>query len=159
MDRILKMLVSNARLTAKEIADRIGGKPAEIREKIRKYEENGLIHGYTAVLDDKAYGKEQVRAIIEVKITPTRDGGFDSVAKRIAKFPEVEELCLVSGSYDLLLAVRGNSLTEVAGFVASKLATIDGVISCSTGFQLKKYKSAGRIMEDDENYERLKICP
>ena len=84
--------------------------------------------------------------------------GFDQVARRIAKFPEVTDLCLVSGSCDLLLTVKGKNLQEVAHFVAAKLATIDGVMSTSTAFMLRKYKESGRIMEDDEEYERLKIC-
>jgi DNA-binding Lrp family transcriptional regulator len=96
--------------------------------------------------------------LIEVKVTPSRDGGFDRVARRIAKFPEVTDLCLLSGSYDLQLTVEGDSLQQVANFVAAKLATIDGVISTSTGFQLKKYKESGIIMQSDEEYERLKVC-
>ena len=92
-------------------------------------------------------------------MTPNRDGGFDQVAQRIARYPEVSDLCLISGSFDLLITINGKSLNEVANFVASKLATIDGVQSTSTGFMLKKYKESGRIMEDFEDYERLKVTP
>jgi len=81
------------------------------------------------------------------------------VARRIAKYPEVTDVMLVSGSFDLLLTVQGSSLNEVANFVAAKLATIDGVLSTSTGFMLRKYKESGRIMEDTDEYERLKVCP
>ena len=123
-----------------------------------------VVFGYAPVrvdcrLYDEAPGSEtRVKALIEVKVTPNRDGGFDRVARRIAKFPEVTDLCLLSGSYDLLLTVEGNSLQQVANFVSAKLATIDGVISTSTGFQLKRYKESGIIMQSDEEYERLKIC-
>ena len=100
-----------------------------------------------------------MEAVIEVKIAPRREGGFDTPAKRIARFPEVTDLSLVSGSCDLLVMVKGNSLHEVAAFVAEKLATTDGVISTATTFQLKKYKVSGRLLEDSETAERLIVCP
>ena len=122
-------------------------------------EKDGVIRGYAAIVTDQAPGSEtRVKALIEVKVTPSRDGGFDRVARRIAKFPEVTDLFLLSGNYDLLLTVEGNSLQQVASFVSDKLATIDGVISTATAFQLKKYKESGMIMQSDEEYERLKIC-
>ena len=108
---------------------------------------------------DDSVDDGKVKAVIEVKVSPNRDGGFDQVAKRIAKYPEVTDLFLVSGSFDLLITINGKSLKEVANFVASKLATIDGVLSTSTGFMLKKYKESGKIMEDFEDYERLKVTP
>ena len=159
MDKILQKLSENARISTADLAKIANLSPAEVEEKIAEYEKAGVIHGYTAILDDSAYGDGEVRALIEVRITPRREGGFDEVARRIAKFPEVWDLFLVSGSYDLLLTVRGNSLQEVAKFVAAKLATIDGVISTSTSFQLKKYKELGRMREDDEDHERLQVCP
>ena len=100
-----------------------------------------------------------MRALIEVKVTPQRDGGFDKIAKRLAKFAEVTDLYLVSGNYDLRVEVKGKTLQEVANFVAAKLSTIDGVLSTSTLFLLKKYKESGRIIDNDEEYNRLKICP
>ena len=122
-------------------------------------ESAGVIRGYAAIVTDEAPGSEsRVKALIEVKVTPSRDGGFDRVARRIAKFPEVTDLCLLSGGYDLQLTVEGNSLQQVANFVSGKLATIEGVISTTTAFQLKKYKESGMIMQSDEEYERLKIC-
>ena len=155
--KILALLKENARLELPEIARRVGIAPGEAAEPIAKLEENGTIRGYTAILNESDGGSE-VKALIEVKAAPRREGGFDQVARRIAKFPEVTDLCLVSGSCDLLLTVRGKNLQEVAHFVAAKLATIDGVISTSTAFMLRKYKESGRVMEDDEEYERLKIC-
>ena len=122
-------------------------------------ENSGVICGYTVICNDQALPeRNQVKALIEVKVTPRRDGGFDRIAQKIAKFPEVTDLYLLSGGYDLLLTVQGDSLQQVANFVAEKLATIDGVISTSTGFMLRKYKESGRIMQSEEEYERLKIC-
>ena len=151
VEKLLGLLKENARLELPEIARRVGITPEEAAKLIAELEENGTIRGYTAILNEGDGGSE-------VKAPPRREGGFDQVARRIAKFPEVTDLCLVSGSCDLLLTVRGKNLQEVAHFVAAKLATIDGVISTSTAFMLRKYKESGRVMEDDEEYERLKIC-
>lgn len=159
MDIILKKLSENARFSTADLAALLNMSETEVTDKINEYEKSGIIRGYTAILDDKACGEDQVRALIEVRITPRRDGGFDQVARRIARFDEVCDLFLVSGNYDLFLVVRGRTLHEVANFVAAKLATIDGVISTSTSFQLKKYKESGIVMGDEEEYERLKVCP
>lgn len=156
-EHILNLLRENARISVGEIALRLNTNAEEVSKIIAELETQNIICGYTAILNESASNK--VTALIEVKITPQRDGGFDTVAKRIAKFDEVKELYLVSGAYDLLLEVEGESLQQVAMFVSGKLSTIDGVLSCSTGFQLKKYKQSGRIIENEESYERLKICP
>ena len=158
VEKILALLKENARLELPEIARRAGISPEKAAELIADLESNGTIRGYTAILNEGDGGSE-VKALIEVKAAPRREGGFDQVARRIAKYPEVTDLMLVSGSFDLLLTVQGGSLNEVANFVAAKLATIDGVLSTSTGFMLRKYKESGRIMEDTDEYERLKICP
>ncbi|MBR7105240.1 MAG: Lrp/AsnC family transcriptional regulator [Lentisphaeria bacterium] len=157
--KILSLLKENARIGLDVISRRTGLDEAAAAAEIKKLEESGIIRGYTAILNENADNSPRVKAVIEVKVTPKREGGFDQVARRIANYPEVTDLMLVSGSFDLLLTVQGNSLNEVANFVAAKLATIDGVISTSTGFMLKKYKESGRIMEDNDEYERLKICP
>lgn len=158
-ERILNLLRENARIAAADIALRLGTTESEVSQIIKELEKDGIIRGYTVILNDAALKNVQrVKALIEVKVTPRRDGGFDRVAQRIAKFPEVTELSLLSGSYDLLLTVEGDTLQQVANFVAEKLATIDGVISTSTGFMLRKYKEAGHIMQSDEDYERLKVC-
>ena len=156
-EHILNLLCENARISVEEIALRLNSTPDEVSKIIAELEAKNIICGYTAILNEVTSNK--VTALIEVKITPQRDGGFDTVAKRIAKFDEVKELYLVSGAYDLLLEVEGESLQQVAMFVSGKLSTIEGVLSCSTGFQLKKYKQSGRIIENEESYERLKICP
>ena len=146
-------------MSAAEIASRLGVAEAAVTAAVTEMEKSGLIRGYTAIIADEAPGaNERVKALIEVKVTPSRDGGFDRVARRIAKFPEVTDVCLISGGCDLLLTVEGDTLQQVANFVAAKLATMEGVISTATGFQLKKYKESGIIMQSDEEYERLKVC-
>ncbi|MBR1951537.1 MAG: Lrp/AsnC family transcriptional regulator [Lentisphaeria bacterium] len=157
--KILSLLKENARIGLDVISRRTGLDEAAAAAEIKKLEESGIIRGYTAILNENADNSPRVKAVIEVKVTPKREGGFDQVARRIANYPEVTDLMLISGSFDLLLTVQGSSLNEVANFVAAKLATIDGVISTSTGFMLKKYKESGRVMEDNDEYERLKICP
>ena len=156
--KIIELLRENARLSAAELAERCGATEAEVASAIKSLEKQGIICGYTAILNDRALDETRVRALIEVKVTPKREGGFDEVARRIAKYPEVVDVMLISGGFDLLLTVEGTSLAKVANFVSEKLATIDGVLSTSTGFILKKYKESGRVMRDDEEYERLKIC-
>jgi len=158
-NKIIELLRENARLSCAELAERCNCTEAEAEKAVKSLEKQGIIRGYTAILDESAIGgEERVKALIEVKVTPRREGGFDAVARRIAKYPEVTDVMLISGGYDLLLTVEGSSLAKVANFVSEKLATIDGVISTSTGFILKKYKESGRVMRNDEEYERLKIC-
>jgi len=157
--RVLRMLKENARVSCAEMADRLNVSEETVREKIAELEKNQVIQGYTAVVNDELAEDSKVRALIEVRVTPRRDGGFDEVAKRIARFDEVIRLYLVSGAYDLLLEVEGDSLQEVASFVSAKLSTIDGVLSTATSFQLKKYKESGKLMLEEEEYERLKVCP
>ena len=157
-EKLLSLLRENARYTADELAERSGLSAAEVTAEVAELERQGVLRGYTAILNENALADRPVKALIEVRVAPRRDGGFDQVARRIAKFPEVSDVALISGGFDLLLTVQGRTLQEVAGFVASKLATIDGVMSTSTGFILRKYKESGRIMESDEDYERLKIC-
>lgn len=156
---ILELLMTNARTPSEVIAAQLGAEPAEVEAIIADLEAREIIKGYQPIVNEDLMDNHQVRALIEVKVTPQREGGFDTVAKRIAKFTEVKNLFLVSGSYDLLLEVYGNSLNEIAMFVASKLSTIEGVLSTSTAFTLKKYKESGRIMEDDEEFKRLQVCP
>ncbi|MBO7329215.1 MAG: Lrp/AsnC family transcriptional regulator [Lentisphaeria bacterium] len=158
-EKIISLLRNNARMSMDDIAAELAVESSVIADAVKEMEKSGVIRGYTAIVADDAPGSEsRVKALIEVKVTPSRDGGFDRVARRIAKFPEVTDLSLLSGSYDLLLTVEGASLQQVANFVSGKLATIDGVISTATSFQLKKYKESGMIMQSDEEYERLKIC-
>jgi len=156
---ILNLLNEDARMSLNDLALRTGATPEQVKKAIAALENEGVIRGYKVILNEKDLGVSKVRALIEVKVTPRREGGFDQVAQRIARYPEVTDLYLISGGFDLLLMVEGDSLQDVASFVSAKLSTIDGVISTSTGFMLKKYKESGRIMQNDEEYERLKVCP
>src|SRR2546426_10849900 len=127
---------------------------AEVLAKIEKYEASRVILGYRAILDEEKLGVETVRAVIEVKITPERGGGFDRLAERIAKYSEVHSCYLVSGGYDLLVVVEGKTLREAATFVSEKLATIQGGLSTATHFMLKPYKEQGGLMAPVPNEER-----
>jgi DNA-binding Lrp family transcriptional regulator len=118
-----------------------------------------VILGYRTVLNEEKLGVERVRAVIEVKITPERGGGFDRLAERIAKYKEVNSCYLISGAYDLLVVLEGSSLREVATFVSEKLATIQGVLSTATHFMLKPYKEQGVLMSHEHNEERLAVSP
>lgn len=154
-EAILALLKRDARIPVQEIADRLVLQPQEISQAIEEMERQGTILGYTTLLGNEE--ERQTRAIIEVQIQPERDSGFDAIAQRICKFEEVVSAYLVSGRYDLHLEVVGNSLQEVAHFVASKLSTQPGVKSCATLFLLKKYKEAGIKFQKEEGYERLQV--
>ena len=145
----------DARISVEELAARLAVAPSKIEKAIEELESDGTIVGYAAIVGDDQV--KSTRAIIEVQIQPERDAGFDNIAERICKFDEVVSAYLVSGRYDLHLEVVGNSLQEVAHFVASKLSTQPGVKSCATLFLLKKYKESGIEFSKEEDYERLKI--
>ncbi len=159
MDRILEILHENGRASDSEIAQRIGMSEADVRARINAYEKNGVIRGYKALLNPEAADEGEVRAIIELRIRPEREGGFDRLAKRIGRFPEVMSMFLVSGGFDLLLFVRGRNLQEVASFVSGKLAPLDGVLSTATHFMLKTYKDQDVMMEVEDHDERLQVTP
>jgi DNA-binding Lrp family transcriptional regulator len=156
---IINLLRENARMSSEEIAARLEATVNEVETIIKSLEERQIIRGYKAVINDDELEEVPVKAIIEVRITPQREGGFDKVARRIARFDEVTDVYLISGGYDLKLEIHGKSLHEIAMFVSSSLATIEGVISTATHFVLKKYKESGKLLENDEDYERLKISP
>ena len=159
MDPLLKLLRDNAALKPAQLASMLNQSEADVAAKIKKYEADNLILGYRTVLNEEKIGVDIVRAVIEVKITPERGGGFDRLAERIAKYSEVRSCYLMSGGYDLLVIVEGNNLREVATFVSEKLATIQGVVSTATHFMLKPYKEQGVLMQRENNEERLAISP
>ena len=156
--RLLNILSRDASLSISSLATRLNCSEDAVRLLMNELIADRQIIGYKAILPENN-SEDTVEALIEVKIAPRREGGFDTPAKRIARFPEVTDLSLVSGSCDLLVMVKGSSLHEVAAFVAEKLATTDGVISTATTFQLKKYKVSGRLLEESETAERLAVCP
>ncbi len=157
MDELLKLLRKNALESPRNLARMLKIPERQVKERIARYEKEGVIRGYQAIVDEDRLDLNRVRAVIEVKITPERVGGFDRIASRLGKFPEVESLFLMSGAYDLLVFVKGKNLKEVALFVSSKLATIQGVLSTATHFMLKTYKDQGVLMHSGEQDERLKI--
>ena len=145
MDKILKLLEDNATLTHEQLAVMCQKEVGDIKKIIEKYEADGVILGYKTMIDWDKTDREYVSALIEVKITPQRDRGFDRVAERIYNFPEVQNLYLMSGGYDLAVLIEGKTMKEVAYFVAQKLATIEDVISTATHFVLRKYKDKGVV--------------
>lgn len=155
--KLLRLLAENGRMSVEEIARQLGTDAAAAAEAIRKLEEEKTIIGYRAMFDESILPEYAVKALIEVKTRPEREGGFDKIAKRLSKFPQVSSLYLMSGGFDLLVEVQGKNLQEVATFVARKLATQDGVLSTATHFLLKKYKESGKLMQEEEGYERLNI--
>ncbi len=157
MDELLKLLRRNALESTANLATMLNIPEPEVRGKIADYEARGIIRGYQAIVNEDQLEISRVRAVIEVKITPERDGGFDKIAARISKFQEVESLYLMSGSYDLLVFVRGPDLRSVATFVSGKLATIQGVISTATHFMLKTYKDQSVLMDEESPNERLSV--
>ena len=159
MDELLRILKNNALETPENIGKMLDLTPGEVKARIAEYEEKGVIRGYQAIVNEDQLDLDRVTAVIEVKVTPEREGGFNLIATRIEKFPEVKSMYLVSGAFDFLLFVEGRNLHAVAMFVSEKLSTIDGVISTATHFMLKTYKHHGFIMETQDEYERLKITP
>lgn len=159
MDPLLKLIRENAALKPSQLAALLGTPEAEVVARIKAFEQDRVILGYRTVLNEEKLGRDIVRAVIEVKITPERGGGFDRLADRIAKYSEVESCYLMSGGYDLLVIVVGNNLREVAAFVSEKLSTIQGVISTATHFLLKPYKEQGVLTSGPTVNERLPVTP
>ena len=159
MDSLLKLLRENAALSTEDLAGMLSLSEDEIRAKIRQAQAVGDILGYQAILSDDATGTDGVQAVIEVNLTPERDGGFNRLANRIAKYDEVSSCYLMSGSYDILVIVDGANLRQVASFVSEKLATIQGVTSTATHFLLKRYKENGVTLGGEEEAERLAVTP
>jgi len=159
MEPLLKLLHENATLKPPQLAAMLNMPEGEIAAKIKAYEADQVILAYRTILNEEKLGVDTVRAVIEVKITPERGGGFDRLAERIAKYSEVNSCYLMSGGYDLMVVLEGKSLREIASFVSEKLATIQGVISTATHFMLKPYKVQGVLMKAEINEERLAVTP
>jgi DNA-binding Lrp family transcriptional regulator len=159
MDDLLKLLQQNARETPANLARLLNASEAEVASRIAGYEKTGVIRGYQALINKDQLDLDLVQAVIEIKITPEREGGFNRLAERLSKFSEVESLYLMSGTYDLLAFVVGRNLKEVALFVSEKLSTCEGIVSTATHFMLKAYKEHGVLMEEREPNERLQVTP
>ena len=159
MNELLDILRKNARTSIEDIARMTRSTPAAVTQQIAEYEKAGTIRGYRALVNEDHLQEDRVTAVIEVKVQPEREGGFDRIARRISGFPEVVNMYLMSGKYDLLLFVEGRNLREVAQFVSERLATLDGVLSTGTHFMLKTYKQDGVLMDGEKQDDRLQVSP
>jgi DNA-binding Lrp family transcriptional regulator len=159
MDPLIQLLRQNARTSTGDLARELNLSESVVTERLARLEAEGVILGYQAVVDPQKALSSTVTAVVEVKITPERGGGFDRLAARIAKFSEVQSCYLMSGGYDLLVVLEGSSLQDIATFIAEKLSTIKGVISTATRFRLKTYKENGVSLTREVKAERLAVAP
>lgn len=159
MDEILEILEKDARATPEEIAKMIKKDASKVKQAIKKYEKEGVILKYKAVINKELILEEDsdVRALIEVNIVPQKDLGFDKIAERIYSFPEVTSCYLISGTYDLLVVVEGKNMRTVSNFVAEKLSCLENVRGTATHFLLRKYKEDGVILKHREENKRIAI--
>ena len=153
-EKILQVIEKNSRIDIKELAILLGCEEIEVANEIKRMEEEGVICGYHTLIDWEKTSIEKVSALIEVRVTPQRGQGFDNIAERIYKYPEVHAVYLISGGYDLLVSLEGKSLKEISAFVSDKLSTLDSVLSTATHFILKKYKDHGTIFASKKEDER-----
>ncbi|ADC64766.1 transcriptional regulator, AsnC family [Ferroglobus placidus DSM 10642] len=158
-EEILRILEDNAKVSPKEIAEILDMKEEEVEEIIKKLEGEKVILKYKTLVNWEKLGVEEVYAIIDVRVNLTREKGYDDIAKRIAKFPEVHAVRLVSGEYDFQVVVKGKSLKDIAFFVAEKISTIPEVRDTVTHFVLRTYKEEGVLLFEDEEDRRLAIVP
>ena len=162
MNPVLKLLLEGGSLTTAQMAQVVGLPEAEVQQHLEQLKKDKIFLGWRPVLDlsREAAAAAAVRAVIEVKVTPERGGGFNRMAERLARFDEVESCYLMSGGFDLLVFVNGSSLQKVAGFVSEKLSTLEGVLSTSTHFLLRSYKEGGFLVEQAEaSSSRLNVAP
>ena len=158
-EQILAIIEKNSRISVKELAVILGAEEIDVANELKAMEEEGIICGYHTMIDWEKTDIEKVTALIEVRITPQRGQGFDKLAERIYKYPEVNSVYLISGGYDLLVSLEGKSLKQVSSFVSDKLSTLDGVLSTATHFVLKKYKDHGTILTKKYEDTREKVTP
>ncbi len=156
-EKILTFIEKNSRVDLKELAIVLGVDEVTVANELAAMEQEHIICGYHTLIDWEKTSIEKVNALIEVRVTPQRGRGFDSVAERIYNYPEVNAVYLISGGYDLLVTIEGKTLREVAQFVSDKLSTLDSVLSTKTNFILKKYKDHGTIIAEPEEDERMLV--
>lgn len=167
MEKIIEILKEDSRVTPKEIGIMLGLSKEEVLKKIEELEDNNIILKYTTIIneeklenEEKWDNEEKIRAFIEVKVTPEREKGFDSIAERIYKFPQVKSLYLMSGAYDFQIVVEGDSIKEISMFVSKKLSILENVNSTATHFLLKKYKENGVYMSESKREDnRIAVTP
>ena len=159
MDPLITLLRQNARTSVEDLAKELSLTPAIVTDRLARLEAEGIVLGYQPIVDQQKVQAGLVTAVVEVRITPERGGGFDRLAGRIAKFDEVQSCYLISGGYDLLVVVEGNTLQDIAAFISEKLSTIKGVISTATRFRLKSYKENGLSLIPAHKTHRLAVTP
>lgn len=157
MEEILEILEKNNKISVEQIAVMINKSIEEVKSVIKRLEEENIILGYNTLINWEKTNKETVTALIEVKVTPQRGEGFDKVAERIYRYPQVKACYLMSGGFDLTVIIEGKTMKEVALFVAEKLAPLESVLSTATHFVLKKYKDKGVIFDEREKDDREAI--
>lgn len=158
-EELLAIIEKNSRMDLKELAVILGVEETDVVGEMAAMEKEGIICGYHTLINWEKTSIEKVSALIEVRVTPQRGQGFDNIAERIYKYPEVHAVYLLSGGYDLLVSLEGKTLKEVASFVSDKLSTLDSVLSTATHFILKKYKDHGTILAKKIEDEREMITP
>ncbi len=158
-NEILKNMERNSRIDLKELSVLLGIEEAVVANEVADMEKEKVICGYHTLIDWDKTGMERVTALIEVRVTPQRNQGFDRIAERIYNYPEVHAVYLISGGYDLLVTLEGKTLKEVSRFVSEKLSPLDSVISTATYFILKKYKDFGTVMVPKTESERMVVTP
>ncbi len=155
--KLLKLLGKNARYSNSDLAVMLGISEAEVEQQIASLEKEGMIRGYKAVIDWEKMDTSYVSALIELKVSPQADFGFEEIAKRVMKYPEVESVYLMSGGFDLCVMVKSKTFQQVAMFVAKELSTIDAVVSTATHFVLRRYKELDVILCDDQKDDRGRL--
>lgn len=158
-EELLAIIEKNSRIDLKELAVLLGVPEAEVVNELERMEQEGIICGYHTLVDWEKASIDKVTALIEVRVTPQRGQGFDSIAERIYKYPEVQSVYLISGGFDLMVILEGKTLREVSTFVTDKLSTLESVLSTATHFILKKYKDHGCILNLKIEDEREMITP
>ncbi len=158
-EKILNYMEHNARIELHDLAILIGADEATVVAQLQAMQEEGIICGYNTLINWEKAGLDKVTAMIEVRVTPQRGLGFDTVAERIYNYPEVKSVYLISGGMDFMVTLEGKTLREVAEFVSEKLSTIESVLSTKTNFILKKYKDHGTIMAEQHRDEREIVSP
>lgn len=158
-EKILRLIEKNSRISIKDVAVMLGITEAEAANTIAELEKNNVICGYNTIINWDKTSEEKVTALIEVKVTPQRGLGFDSIAERLYQYEEVTSVYLMSGGFDFTVIVEGKSMKAVAQFVSNKLAPLESVLSTSTHFVLKKYKDYGTVLDAPEKDERMLITP
>ena len=158
-EELISLLRQNARASTEDLARELNSTEERVAEEIATLEQDGVVLGYQAIVNSQMLSSNCVEAVVEVRLTPERGGGFDRLAARIARFESVVSCYLMSGSYDLLVVVRGETLQEIATFISEKLSTIKGVVSTATHFRLKAYKENGVGLQREEQSQRLAVAP